>query len=82
MLYLNYVRKQEDCKTILNLTLTNVVFEYPPCSYLVLQPQNLTLTNVVFESLFYHINTCIHVYLTLTNVVFEFPHGKNVNVPT
>ena len=61
---------------MLNLTLTNVVFEFEIVLIFYKRLWHLTLTNVVFEfDKKFRISAGFD-YLTLTNVVFEFPHSN------
>ena len=70
MLYLNTPTRLGTILS-LNLTLTNVVFEFPYNIFLMFHMLYLTLTNVVFEYNFNFLRCKKHEDLTLTNVVFE-----------
>ena len=70
MLYLNFIALNTTT-FFTNLTLTNVVFEFPYNIFLMFHMLYLTLTNVVFEYNFNFLRCKKHEDLTLTNVVFE-----------
>ena len=71
MLYLN--RYGSDITVnLLNLTLTNVVFEWEKRTKLDTFFGYLTLTNVVFESTWSELIDTVNADLTLTRVVFEY----------
>ena len=57
----------------IDLTLTNVVFEFVYLFQQWIKCTNLTLTNVVFELICFDESDKEFLDLTLTNVVFEFP---------
>ena len=72
MLYLNLKEIEIPFWGVINLTLTNVVFESICFKTFTMISNYLTLTNVVFEC-WSGKSTPIKMFnLTLTNVVFEF----------